>query len=711
MRIDVAVEKLETGGVLGQWQSSIETNRKTFRMNIDDIYSDKIGSIVREITANAWDSHKRAGQTSPFFVHCPTYLKPEFFVRDYGVGMTQEIMEKVYIILGKSDKDQSDDEVGMWGLGSKSPFAYGDQYEISCYDGVEVRHYGFGISDEGFPTLYLMNVEPCDEPCGVRVGFSVAASDFPLFEAAIVHASIAHDGAFESNIPLKGIGEVAYQGADWNCYIDTPLNPNGYTNVWYARQGCVLYAISAQQVTLPTDYGNGKRSQAYVIDCPIGTVRMTPSREAIQYDPEVVAYLKERVAQVITELEQSVWEAVRDIKSVTDFFDTITRIKPSFVDGKFTHPATGLTEAVVKNTWPGVFFEAALNHTGRWEFKVVPSIALKDFRREIIVVDDIKPLLDPSRDTTEDPQTNQWLSKSEVRRISRFTRAYLEKVERKNIMFFMNLAWSEEFWEACFPLVKVEKINFETLRESVPRRVVPPKEASLPPIKGLALAKSAGEQKPVFEVQAPTADEPLTVAWVSSEQYRRQATALFKVGRRFNLTALYIAAPQAQHHLTGIPHLRDYITTAMGPEAFDDWYHARDKLSHYSVKPYLGYLSKLLKEAPEAYDVLAEAPGEFSAIAKAAKRLLLSPLPDLNDDEKKAIDTIIEGDGTATITTPKDVETLSKLITALSNQHYYNPTCKFATNLDNVKTTERLIAASEALVYLQALIPPTDKYS
>lgn len=700
------VDVLETGGALSVHESSIKLSRKTFRMHIDSIYSDKIGAPVRELPANAFDSHKRAKQDQPFFVHCPTVIDPRFYVRDRGIGMTQDTMQNVYIVLGESDKEETDEEVGMWGLGSKSPFAYADQYNITCYDGVEARHYGYGINERGVPTLYLMSIEPCTEPRGVQVGFAVESKDFDAFKAAIEKVAIAHGNAFESNIPLKPMGEVVFEGQDWQAYKNSH-ELLGRAQHWFARQGCVLYPIEAQQVSTPNDY---QSKLTYIIDCPIGTIKMTPSREAIEYKPEVVEYLKGRVEALVTEVKNAVWESVKGIDSVIDFFATIEKIKPNFVSGPFEHPLTGLTSPDLKPQWPTLFFEAKFSAASRWEFSTPSSLALSTVKRtRIYLLDDVSPLLDPSRD----PSGTVGLSKSEVRRISRFTRSYLEEHKETDALFLMNSAWTPEFRAACLPHVEFVEITFDSLRDAVPKRVAPPKIDAKPPIRGLALAKSAGDQKPVFEIKG---DEK-NVAWVSSEQYRRQSSALFKIGQRFEITSLYIAAPDAQKLMSeaGVVHLRDAIDRGLAKNdlSFADWYFAKDKLSSYQIKAFVEFLRLLAKLAPDSYDKLAAAKGEFSTIALGVRRLLkATEVAPLADEEKKALDSLIIDDAGRAVTppVPADLVGFEAAMKVISDNGYSNPTCKFVQAIITVKDVAQLKRTSQALIAIQKLIPPSEKF-
>ena len=132
-------DSLETNRSEEQGTFRIKATGKAFRVLIDGLYANKAQSIVRELASNAFDSHIAAKTSKPFFIHVPTTMRPEFYVRDYGIGMSHQKVMNLYSTLFDSDKDEDNDLVGMFGLGSKSPFAYTDQFYVTCYDGSEAR--------------------------------------------------------------------------------------------------------------------------------------------------------------------------------------------------------------------------------------------------------------------------------------------------------------------------------------------------------------------------------------------------------------------------------------------------------------------------------------------------------------------------------------------------------------------------------------------
>ena len=80
----------------------------------NQLYSDKPLAVAREYMVNAYDSHVAAGKGDvPFHVSLPNAIFPNFRVRDFGVGLSEEEMEEVFASYGESTKRESNDYVGF----------------------------------------------------------------------------------------------------------------------------------------------------------------------------------------------------------------------------------------------------------------------------------------------------------------------------------------------------------------------------------------------------------------------------------------------------------------------------------------------------------------------------------------------------------------------------------------------------------------------
>jgi len=84
-----------------------------------NLYSDPIGSTIRECASNALDSHRRAGVSDPIVVTLKQSKESsswEFTVEDFGIGLDSHDVENILSKYGKSTKRLSSNELGMFGL-------------------------------------------------------------------------------------------------------------------------------------------------------------------------------------------------------------------------------------------------------------------------------------------------------------------------------------------------------------------------------------------------------------------------------------------------------------------------------------------------------------------------------------------------------------------------------------------------------------------
>lgn len=82
-----------------------------------NLYSDAIGSTVRELASNALDSHRRANVDKPIIVSFKTTKDNnyEFSVEDFGAGLDHDDVVSIISKYGKSTKRNSTTELGMMG--------------------------------------------------------------------------------------------------------------------------------------------------------------------------------------------------------------------------------------------------------------------------------------------------------------------------------------------------------------------------------------------------------------------------------------------------------------------------------------------------------------------------------------------------------------------------------------------------------------------
>lgn len=294
MKIAARNDVVETNG-LGEVQAfTVEMNAFLFASTIANLYADKVKAPMRELCTNAYDAHVAAGRADqPFEVTLPSRFNSEFKVRDFGISMTHEQVMGHYSSLFSSSKRDTNDAVGMLGLGSKSPFAYTTLFNITCWKDGEERTYGAFLNDGGIPQITLVNRAPSEAPQGVEVSYPVKASDVDTFRAAAAEVFFAFDPyPIVHNDQFKRLEpRVIVQGTNWKVYDNVPFRGA------MAKQGCVLYPIDKSKVS-----STRLLDLSIVMEFPIGSLQVSTSRESLSYEPATVQALLDHTNLVNSEL-------------------------------------------------------------------------------------------------------------------------------------------------------------------------------------------------------------------------------------------------------------------------------------------------------------------------------------------------------------------------------------------------------------------------
>jgi hypothetical protein len=318
---------VRSNGIMGEsTQFNIEMNAKMFRVLSDTMYEDKIGSMVRELSCNAFDAHVEAGKRDvPFEIHLPSEIEPWFSVRDEGIGLSDDDIRKIYTSYGNSTKDASNEVIGAFGLGSKTPFAYTDQFTVtSIHDGMK-RVYVAVINDNGMPTLSLQAEEPTTDHPGLEVLVSVDSSDFSRFADAVVDQlkffkvkpTLANNlkriefGDINANVTVSNDLITMYGGH---------TNRTSLVNDLYVVQGGVGYRVRVENLRdhltpQAIDLAQHLSRVGAYMEFPIGSIEVTASREGISYKPRTIDSIRNRLNEISKILTDEVFQRISDIET------------------------------------------------------------------------------------------------------------------------------------------------------------------------------------------------------------------------------------------------------------------------------------------------------------------------------------------------------------------------------------------------------------
>jgi hypothetical protein len=300
MRTIIENREVTTANIGETSNFRIKANGKAFKVLIDGLYSDKIRAVIREIWSNAFDAHAMAGCTDkPFDCHLPSPYEPTFRVRDYGVGMDHDTIMHLYTTVFESSKEDTNEQVGKLGLGSKSPFAYTDTFSITAWSGTEKRVYTAFIGSNYVPQIALIATQASKEPRGIEVQFAVKVDDCQAF----LSAARATVRGFDVMPRITGQPlnitpfETVMSGNGWRL-----VNGGTYGTKAHAKQGCVIYPLDPYALDKITEFERAILTSPFFIDFAIGDLEISASRESLGYDEPTKANIRRRVEEIANEI-------------------------------------------------------------------------------------------------------------------------------------------------------------------------------------------------------------------------------------------------------------------------------------------------------------------------------------------------------------------------------------------------------------------------
>ena len=299
----------QIGNITDEAQFKMRTSQKAFQI-LSSLYSDKPLAIVRELGCNAMDSHIASGQpTRPFHVHIPNALEPWLTIQDFGTGISHENIYEIYSTYFASTKTNTNTQVGMLGLGSKSPFCYTDNFTItSRHLGVK-RIYNAYFNAQGMPTISMVSQEKTPKENGIEIQIPVKQTDIGEFAHSIFKAF----RFFDTKPTISGgsvdwTDKCDFEGSFWKSY--TSLNQS------YAVMGGVVYPIDTYK--LANEHYDIIRKAGLVIKFAIGELDVTPSREALMYHDWVVQALNDKITQVKKDFVAKVEDQIKNSDNLLD---------------------------------------------------------------------------------------------------------------------------------------------------------------------------------------------------------------------------------------------------------------------------------------------------------------------------------------------------------------------------------------------------------
>jgi len=298
----------------------------------NDIYSDKILAVLREYSCNAYDANVFVGKrNTPIQVFMPSRLEPNFKVRDNGQGLSETDIKEVYTSYGESTKSDSNEFIGALGIGSKSGFAYGDNFVVTSYHNNTKTVYN-AVKSATKREIVKLYSEYSSEPSGIEVSIPVKHGDDHLFVTKSLNFFKYWDiypeiiGIDKTRIEESLDKNIAFSGTNW--FIKKTDRYEHRTSGAVAIMGNISYPVAWDLVRqkIENTHAASKFSKVLrfiinngvVVRFHIGDLEIAPSREALQYTDHTVNNIINRINQMIDEMEQCVIDKINNCKTEWD---------------------------------------------------------------------------------------------------------------------------------------------------------------------------------------------------------------------------------------------------------------------------------------------------------------------------------------------------------------------------------------------------------
>lgn len=283
----------------------------------EGLYSDPITATIAELTNNGVDSIVASGKNpieNPVVVSITktTNDQYEFSVKDEGLGLDENEFTNVVMNYLESTKEDSNDFIGSWGLGSKSPLSLKRSYFFICRkEGVERKFMVY--QGEEFTEFDKIYEKSTNELNGVEV--IVPIKDY--YEAQEFVRKAKSKLAYYDTVILQIYGQIVqntiFRSDDWQFSTQNTNNKlhfclkDVYYSIDWDKLG--IYSINIP-ISLKFDLSDG--------------LIPSPSREYIIYNEsskKIILDKIKKVANWFINRYNSEWKEYETLKDAWNFIN------------------------------------------------------------------------------------------------------------------------------------------------------------------------------------------------------------------------------------------------------------------------------------------------------------------------------------------------------------------------------------------------------
>lgn len=319
MIIENTKQKVQTSGNIQSASCSIDAEDMRYIASLlRNNYSDTMLATMREIIANGID----VSNGRKVDVQLPTKVEPNFIVKDYGCGLSEEDMMGLYTKYGKSTKRDSNNAIGGFGIGRFAPLSYADSFIVMSVCGGQKTAYTIRVDENDDTVVSKMFSESTKEDNGIYVQVPVQIKDVESFKLKFKNFS----QYLGDKINLLN-EEFEHCPTEFSCDSFDYYHRDGYyddrvmASKPYVLMGGILYPVVAD-----SKYPCFKNGVVYKAE--IGEFKLHHSRESLEYNDKTVVALRKASEKIQSDVEKYVNEQIKDAECLYDATKMFAKFKP-----------------------------------------------------------------------------------------------------------------------------------------------------------------------------------------------------------------------------------------------------------------------------------------------------------------------------------------------------------------------------------------------
>jgi hypothetical protein len=300
MIIETKNKNIQSQGIAKQESCSIDQEDMRYIASLlRNNYSNPLLATIREIVANALDVTKNKEVS----IQLPTKIEPNFIVRDYGCGLSEEDMLGLYTKYGKSTKRDSNNAIGGFGIGRFAPLSYTDSFIVRSVHKGHKHSYIIRVDEQDDTIVSQIESTKTQEADGIYVQVGIKNEDiqefFKIFKKTLwyrqneIKLLNEHWGKKSMGVPQES--NEAFDLYELNKYWE---DKSHYGDSPYVLMGGIPYKVNPND-----DWFMFKGGVVYKAE--IGEFKLHHSRESLEYNPQVKEALKKASQKMFDKLNET----------------------------------------------------------------------------------------------------------------------------------------------------------------------------------------------------------------------------------------------------------------------------------------------------------------------------------------------------------------------------------------------------------------------